>query len=468
MPLWKIAYRSIQHRALSSVLTAFSLSLGVALVVLVIVILGVINSSFNRGSQGYDLIVGPKGNPLDIVWSTVFYNREPIGTVPAKYLDELLYYNEKYAPYVEEAIPITIGHHFKMTTIVGTTPKFFSELTYIDTGNRERKYDFARGGNFKESDTYAAVVGSAAATKTGLQLGEEFRPAAAGQNLDGADVDFNHAPFKVVGILRPTGTPNDNVIFININGFYDMHPGLSGTVARDNRDEDEDEEEGDHAGHGHGAHSEGLSNNNYSAILVKFKERSKDINSSDVLVSDSGEAVSRDFDRAVIDTGAMQIQDLINKNIDVQAVSPVREISGFLENVVGNVQLILVILAVLVVIVAGIGMKVSIYNTMSERRQEIAIMRALGARRVTVMMIIMLESMLLSVGGGLFGVFLGHVLLSLIGPWVAAYSGVVLYAWSFQKAELILIPGLLVLAAFIGYLPAAVAYRQDVVSSLKP
>ena len=462
MPLWKIAYRSIQHRALSSVLTAFSLSLGVALVVLVIVILGVISSSFNRGSQGYDLIVGPKGNPLDIVWSTVFYNRDPVGTVPAKYLDELLYGD--YAQYVEEAIPITIGHHFKMTTIVGTKPNFFSKLTYIDSSNRDRGYDFAKGENFKESDTYAAVVGSNAALNTGLQLGEEFRPAAVGENLDGAEDNLHHAPFKVVGILKPTGTPNDNVIFININGFYNMHGLPTETPTT------EGEENGEAApAHDHGTHGEGLSNNDYSAILVMAKKWSETPEIDVTKAQDTGEITESKFNRGErIDIGAMALPELINQNIDVQAVSPVREISGFLENVVGNVQLILVVLAVLVVIVAGIGMMVSIYNTMSERRQEIAIMRALGARRVTVMMIIMLESMLLSIGGGLFGVFLGHVLLQMIGPWVTAYSGIVLYAWSFQRAELILIPGLLVLAAFIGYLPAAVAYRQDVVSSLKP
>ena len=460
MPLWKIAYRSIQHRSLSSILTAFSLSLGVALVVLVIVILGVINSSFNRGSQGYDMIVGPKGNPLDVVWSTVFYNRDPVGTVPAKYLDELLY--GKYADYVEEAIPITIGHHFKMTTIVGTTPKFFTKLTYVDTSDRDRKYEFAKGKNFEESDNFAAVVGSTAAINTGLQLNEEFQPAAAGENLDGSEIDLHHAKFKVVGILKPTGTPNDNVIFININGFYNMHGMPTETP-------EEHAEEGEAApAHDHGSHGEGLHNNDYSAILVMAKQFSETPEIDIEKVKDTGEIDSTDFGHTRIDTSAMALPELISQNIDVQAVSPVREISSFLENVVGNVRLILVMLAVLVVIVAGIGMMVSIYNTMNERRQEIAIMRALGARRITVMMIIMLESLLLSTGGGLFGIFLGHLLLQLIGPWVTAYSGIILYAWTFHGVEGWLIPGLIVLSAFIGYLPAAVAYRQDVVSSLNP
>ena len=452
MQLWKIAYRSIQHRSLSSLLTAFSLSLGVALVVLVIVILGVISSAFNRGSQGYDMIVGPKGNPLDIVWSTVFYNRAPVGTVPAKYLNDLL--NGEYAPFVEEAIPITIGHNFKTTVIVGTTPKFFTKLTFFDSRGLKRPYHCSKGKFFEESDTFSAVVGSTAALNTGLQLGEKFRPVAEGESME-------HPPFTVVGILRPTGTPNDNVIFININGFYDMH-GMP-TDAHDDDDEDED-----HSGHAHDEKGECLHNNDYSAILVVFKQRLQTRNIDMTSVKETGEIDSTKFDRSHTDVGAMALPELFNQKPDVQAVLPVREISGFLENVVGNVRLILVLLAVIVVIVAGIGMMVSIYNTMNERRQEIAIMRALGARRITVMMIIMLESVLLSFGGGLFGILIGHVMLQLIGPWISSYSGVVMNAWSFHWTEVTLIPGLLVLAAFIGYLPAAVAYRQDVATSLKP
>ncbi|MDR1384850.1 MAG: ABC transporter permease [Planctomycetaceae bacterium] len=455
MSLWKIAYRSIQHRSLSSVLTAFSLSLGVAMVVLVIVIIGVIRSSFNRGTQGYDLIIGPKGNSLDIVWSTVFYNRDTVGTVPRKYLD-MMY--DEYGQYVETAIPVTIGHHFKLCTIVGTTPDFFTKLEYMDG----KQYSFSEGENFKETDTFAAIVGAKAAVETGLRLKEEFRPAAPGENPDGTGVN-DHEPFKVVGILKPTGTPNDNVIFVNINGFYDMH-GMSHENEEQETAEHADEEEPARVGHSHET-----MDGDYSAILVMTKRRI-DAPKFDAanIVNPSGEMDTKQLEKSRIEIGAMALPDLINKRPDVQAISPVREISAFLENVIGNVQLILVVLAVLVVIVAGIGMMVSIYNTMNERRQEIAIMRALGARRVTVMLIIILESVLLSLGGGVFGMLIGHVLLQILGPWVGAYSGIVIYAWDFQWTEIFLIPGLVVLASIVGYIPAAVAYRQDVAASLKP
>jgi putative ABC transport system permease protein len=132
------------------------------------------------------------------------------------------------------------------------------------------------------------------------------------------------------------------------------------------------------------------------------------------------------------------------------------------------VQIVLVIFSVLVVIVAGIGMMVSIYNSMNERRQEIAIMRALGAKRSTVMLVILFESILLSLCGGFIGIFIGHSLIAALGPLISNAVMVIVNPLRFQLAELIIIPGLVILASLVGYLPAVVAYRTDVAQSLNP
>jgi putative ABC transport system permease protein len=120
----------------------------------------------------------------------------------------------------------------------------------------------------------------------------------------------------------------------------------------------------------------------------------------------------------------------------------------------------------MIVVVAGIGILVSIYNSMNDRKHEIAVMRALGARRVTVMMIILFESILLAIGGGAMGVLLGHTMTWAFSPKIMDLTGVVVKPWQFQLTELILIPGLVALATLVGYLPAVVAYRTDVAESL--
>jgi putative ABC transport system permease protein len=103
---------------------------------------------------------------------------------------------------------------------------------------------------------------------------------------------------------------------------------------------------------------------------------------------------------------------------------------------------------------------------MSERRHDIAVMRALGASRGAVMAIILVESILLALGGGILGILLGHGVVGLASPYVVQRTGVLLSWFQFDWLELVLIPGLVVLASLVGFLPALAAYRTDVAKSL--
>jgi len=103
---------------------------------------------------------------------------------------------------------------------------------------------------------------------------------------------------------------------------------------------------------------------------------------------------------------------------------------------------------------------------MSERRHEIAVMRALGAGRDTVMTIILLESVLLSLGGGLAGWLIAHALNALAAPLIAAQTGVAIGFWDIELSEALLIAAILLLAILFGFFPAISAYRTDVGKSL--
>ncbi len=129
MSLLKIAWRSIQQRALASTLTAVSMGLGVALVVAVLVIQGVIQKSFCRGDYGYDLIIGKKGDSLDLVLNTAYYLRHPVGNIPASYCDELLEGHVASEVTIDAAIPICMGHSFDEFHVVGTVPRCSRRLS---------------------------------------------------------------------------------------------------------------------------------------------------------------------------------------------------------------------------------------------------------------------------------------------------------------------------------------------------
>jgi putative ABC transport system permease protein len=443
MSLWKIAWRSIQQRGLASLLTALSMGLGVALVVAVLVIHAVVDQSFRRGAQGYDMIVGAKGDRLQLVLSTVFHLGQPLANIPYSYYKEFV--DGRFAKAVEVAVPICAGHDYRGCQVVATTPEMFDEFTYLD----DRPYEFAAGKNFKAENYYEAVVGSTAARLTGLKMGDQFRPVATvGGEKPGEE---GHSAFTVVGVLAPTGTPNDRAIFVNIEGFWRCPAHTQGSsfgqrVLQVNTDDpkskpeaketakEESEHHDEHAGHHHGDEKQ------VTAILVATDMKNLEV--------------------------AMSLPDVINKESAAQAVMPAKEITRLFDGIVGNIQLLLLILAVLVVVVAGIGMLVSIYNSMSDRRREIAIMRALGANRFTVMSVILLESIMLALGGGAMGEFLGHGLIGTLSSTIAEQTGVIVMPWQFRLVELILIPGLIVLATLSGYVPALVAYRTDVAKSL--
>ncbi len=451
MSLWKIAWRSIQQRSLASALTALSMALGVMLVVAVLVIASVVTDSFKRSSSlGYNVIVGAKGSPLQLVLNTVFHLSRPIENIPWSYYKE--FREGQFKPYVAQAIPVCMGDFYGQFRVVGVPAEMFDDYTYdYNTGS---KYRFAEGRNFEPAHFFEGVIGSAVARSTGLGVGDKFQPT------HGADDGHAHDPFTVVGILAPTGTPTDRALFINIEGFYllDDHakpetpklpvPGETPATtepaapapkaeAHDHAHDHDHDHDHDHA---HAHHHDPLpeSQREVTAILV----------------------------RTTNDLVTPALVNTINEGQMAQAVLPVREITSLFRVFVDPLQWVFLGLTVLIVVVAGISILVSIYNSMSERRHEIAVMRALGASRRTVMNVVLLESILLSLGGGLAGWVLGHALFAVFTPMITAYTGVVAPAFQVDVKELILIPGLIVLASLVGYLPALAAYRTDVGKAL--
>jgi putative ABC transport system permease protein len=443
MSLWKIAWRSIRQRTLASGLTAFSMGMGVALVVTVLVIHGVISQSFRRGAQGYDLIIGAKGSPLQLVLNTVFHLSQPLENIPYSYYQEFI--EGRFAPAVEAAIPICTGHDYKGYPAIATIPEYFEKLTYLE----DKKYSFAEGKNFEEENYWDAVIGDVAARRAGLKLGSTFSPVA--QAVEAGEKHHHH-DFKVVGILEHTGTPNDRAIFMNIEGFWREPAHLQGTPS--------------------GVAFLSGKSGATSEKTAKNQAAEHDAHDNDGQDRDAHEPINKEVSAILVCTQthkqilAMDLESVVNKEHVAQAVFHSLEIAKLFDSIIGNIQLLLLVLAVLVVIVAGIGIMVSMYNSMSDRRHDIAIMRALGASRYTVMSIILMESILLSLGGGALGLLIGHGLIGALGTTIADQTGVIVKVWDFQTVELILIPGLVVLATLVGYLPAMYAYKTDVVKSL--
>jgi putative ABC transport system permease protein len=444
MSFWKIAWRNIEQRALASTLTALSMALGVALMILVIVIHDVTVDQFENDAQGYHLIVGgSRGGDIQLVMTTVFHLGRPLYPIPYSYY--MKFVDGEFAPYTEAAIPYCLGDSLQFDErsyrVVATTPDLFDKIAYgANRDGTDRRYSFQSGRNFKSEHFFEAVIGSVVSRQTGLKVGDKFQPTH-GISSRGE----KHTEFTIVGVLAPTGTSNDRAVFANIEGFYlleghalsseDDTPTITAEQHMRSGDVDPDDP-------------------NYG--MQPLPEAQREVTSILVLCKES------------LGTEAMILDNKINKGRDrtAQAVAPAAVVTRLLEGIVGPVQVVLMVLTVLIIIVAGISILVSIYNSMSERAHDIAVMRALGASRTAVMAIILFESILLSLLGGVAGVFIGHAVLGLAGPAIEGHTGITLRFWDFNWKEGLLIPGLVVFASLVGFLPALTAYRTDVGKTL--
>jgi len=438
MSFWKIAWRNMQQRALASSLTGLSMALGVALMILVIVIHEVTVEQFESDAQGYHLIVGgSSGGDAQLVMNTVFHIGSPPYPIPYRYYRQFV--DGAYAPYTKTAVPYCIGDSYHINgsrfRVVATTPELFEKISYgANDDGSDKRYEFRAGGrNFKADHFFEAVIGSVVASKSGLKVGDTFEPTH-GMSATGD----KHIDFKIVGILKPTGTSNDRALFANMEGFFLLE--------------------------GHALPPEALSADEAAAYKPVGSIDPEDPNRGFGPLPESQREVTSILVLCNDDIGMMTLDHKINKGKDrtAMAVKPGYFVQDMLDNIIGPIRLVLLVLTILIIVVAGISILVSIYNSMSERSHDIAVMRALGASRAAVMGIIMVESILLSLLGGVAGVLLGHAAIGLISPMIEAQAGIVLKFWQFNWQESLLIPGLVGFASLVGFLPALTAYRTDV------
>ena len=332
MNLWKIAWRSIQQRSLASLLTAMSMALGVALVVAVLVIGQTVEKSFQSGNAlGYNLIVGAKGGRLDLLLNTVYYLNRPIENIPWDYYQEFLHANErsdhqdgKYAKDVELAIPVCLGDvvgEAGQYRVVGTTPEMFSKLLHSK---------FSSGENFKQAEFTTAVIGADVAKHLDLKVGDSFSP----QHGVGGE---KHMPFKIVGILSRTGTANDRAAFVNMEGFFLIPDHAKGHVEEPHTGKEEPEDE---------------------VLKQPLPEDQREVTAVLIRTASLGGALP--------EITALDLLKPINKELFAQAIQPIKEIYVLTSTFVAPLQSTMLILTILIVVVASVGIMVSIYNSMSD------------------------------------------------------------------------------------------------------
>lgn len=401
MTLWLIVFRSLRQHALSTLVTGFSIALGGGLLISVWVVKEQSRAVFTGVNAGFDGVLGARGSKLQLVLNAIFHLEASPGNVA--WTDYLAI---KDNPSVETAIPIGMGDNYRGYRLVGTLPELFSSVEYASG----RHYALEVGGNFFDPTRREAVVGSFAAQKLHLKRGDTFHPY---HGLIYNEKDMHAETYVVVGVLKPSNTPADRVIWIPLEGIQKM------------------------TGHNPDAATE------VSAVLVKLKAGSP--------------------------TSGFMLDQMYNKKGDKLTFAwPIGQVVMDLFNKIGWFDLLLELVAYLVALVATASILASIYNSMNERRRDIAILRALGARRRTVFGAIVLEAASISALGTLGGfIFYGAIMIGAAAV-IRDQTGVVLDPVKFNPIMIWAPAALVTLGALAGIVPALKAYRTDVARHLAP
>jgi putative ABC transport system permease protein len=482
MTILGIVHKNLRKRLLSTVLTIGSILLGVALITAILVIQAETERSYNQTSVGYDLIFAAKGSQLQTTLNTLYHLETSTGIIPFS-----LYEAAKADPRVSYAFPMYVGDSYNGYRVVGTSAEFIDQAE----PRRGRGFEMAQGRNFEAP--LEAVLGAETARRTGLKIGDTIVINHGLQEVaEGAEAhEHDNAPVTIVGILKPTATANDRVIFTDLYTTHALHDPTfhlddhdhaghsSADPALDHDSHDHDDHAHDHDDHAHDhdnhAHDHDHDDHahDHSSTRVDLREiiTLKELDA--VLVKMESPAA------------ALQVAGLINfptpanpllaRNMmrdpyfrykdQIMAVVPATQIMALM-SIVGNAEKVLRFVAIFVVIVALFSVLIAIYNTMEERKRDLAVMRALGARRFTIFSIIILESAVITATGAIIGMLGGHLIVSVASPYLADVAGIVVQAFIFDIEQFNIIILLLLSGILIGIIPAFKAYQTDPVRNL--
>ena len=318
-------------------------------------------------------------------------------------------------------------------------------------------YEIAEGRVF-HAWKFEAVIGSEVAQKTGLKIGGQFQ-ATHGSTPPGEAPDVHPEKWAVVGVLKPTHTASDRCLYIPLMTFYSIAEHEVGL-------QQHDQARNGQALGGQAADEAPKYQLAFGDELAPDLPHAKDFISLDVppkewelsaiLVKARGDIM-----------GQRLLYYVANGGIpDVQAVNPAEVMRVFFETFLKSSADILLLISLLVSIVAGVGILVSIYNSVSARTREIAILRALGATRTRVLTLICAEAVLIGLSGGLVGMAAGHGLGAVASAALNNRVGQGFNWVGVRADEWLYLVIVTAIALVAGLVPALKAYKTPVATNL--
>ena len=403
MILFKLAYKSLLNRRASVLLTLLTIAISVMLLLSIERVRVDAKSSFSNTISGTDLIVGARTGDIQLLLSSVFR----IGHTNNGVSWQSYQYITKQRG-VKWSIPISLGDSHKGQAVLGTTLDYFKHYRFA----KKQSLEFEQGQAF--SSINEVVIGSEVASKLAYKIGDEIVISHGMGNTSFHHHDDN--PFKVIGILKPTGTPVDKTLHVPLAAIELIHGG------------------GHHKHDDHHDHS--------SHALVGHPKQIT--------------AFLMGFDSPLY---TLQIRRNINqfKPEPLLAIMPTVTLKELWE-MLAIIEKILLLFSFVVVIISLLGMLTTLLANLNQRRRELAILRSVGARPWQLFSLISIESLLTTFLGCLVGCTLFYALMGTTAGYLQSQAGVSINISMLSDYELTLIGVIMAAGFIIGLIPATRAY----------
>ena len=409
----RLALASLAARALTVAMTIIAIALSVALFLGVEKVRTGAKASFADTISGTDLIVGARSGSVQLLLYSVFRIGNATNNLTWKSYQDIAARAE-----VDWIVPISLGDSHRQFRVMGTTPAFFDHYKY-----RSGKTLAMRDGAII-SDLFDAVIGADVATTLGYNIGD---PIVVAHGL-ASFIEHEDQPFRVSGILEKTGTPVDRTVIVSVQAIEAIHVDWQTGAQRPGNSTPADV-----------IRQMELEPQAITAALVGVKSRLR----------------------------VFGLQRFINEYTQepLLAILPGVALQE-LWQIVGIAETALIGVSIMVVVTALIGMMATIFSSLNERRREMAIFRAMGARPRVVLGLLVLEAVLMAALGAILGLALLYVGLFVGQPLIDRAFGLWLPIEAPTLRELWAMFGVIVAGAIVSMVPAFRAYRMSLADGM--
>lgn len=409
----RLAIASLGARALTVAMTILAIALSVALFLGVEKVRTGAKASFADTISGTDLIVGARSGSVQLLLYSVFRIGNATNNVTwESYLDIAS------QPQVEWIVPISLGDSHRQFRVMGTTTAFFDRYRY----RQDRALEMSDG--VLMDDLFDTVIGADVATTLGYAVGD---PIVVAHGLASFS-DHADQPFRISGILEKTGTPVDRTVIVSLEAIEAIHVDWQG-----------------------GAQIPGQA-------TPPDRIRAMDLQPSAITAALIGV-------QSPLQTFALQRAINEYPEEPLLAVLPGVALQE-LWAIVGIAETALLGVSAMVVVTALIGMMATIFSSLNERRREMAIFRAMGARPATILGLLVLEAMLMAAVGAVLGMALLYVGLLVLQPVLDSQFGLWLPIDAPTMREAWLLIGVIGAGALVSLVPAIRAYRLSLADGM--